>query len=47
MKNLSGHTYLCEFVTLLLTEGIQIGEMSQLGWLIPAYPLTVFIGMLG
>jgi hypothetical protein len=47
MKNLSDHTDLCELVTLLPIKGIQMGGMSQLGRLIPAYPLTVFIGMLG
>jgi hypothetical protein len=28
------HTDLCELVTLLLTRGIQMGDMSKLGWLI-------------
>jgi hypothetical protein len=33
MKNLSCHTYLlCELVTSLLIRGIQMGEMSKLGW---------------
>jgi hypothetical protein len=35
MKNLSHHTdLLCELVTSLLIRGIQMGEMSRLGWLI-------------
>jgi hypothetical protein len=35
MKNLlSHHTDLCEWVTSLLLRGIQMGEMSKLGWLI-------------
>jgi hypothetical protein len=35
MKNLSRHTYLlCEFGTSLLMKGIQIGDVSKLGWLI-------------
>jgi hypothetical protein len=35
MKNLSRHTdLLCEVETSLLIRGIQIGEMSKLGWLI-------------
>jgi hypothetical protein len=34
MKNLSRHTDLFEWETSLLTRGIQIGEMSKLGWLI-------------
>jgi hypothetical protein len=35
MKNLSRHTdLLCELETSLLMTGIQIGEMSKLGWLI-------------
>jgi hypothetical protein len=35
MKNLSRHTdLLCELGTSLLMRGIQIGEMSKLGWLI-------------
>jgi hypothetical protein len=34
MKNLSRQTDLCELETLLLMRGIQIGEMSRLGWLI-------------
>jgi hypothetical protein len=34
MENLSRHTdLLCELETLLLIRGIQIGEMSKLGWL--------------
>jgi hypothetical protein len=33
MKNLSRHTdLLCELETSLLMRGIQIGEMSKLGW---------------
>jgi hypothetical protein len=35
MKNLSRHTHLlCELETSLLMTGIQIREMSKLGWLI-------------
>jgi hypothetical protein len=35
MKNLSHHIdFLHEFVTSLLIRGIQMGEMSKLGWLI-------------
>jgi hypothetical protein len=35
MKNLSRHTdLLCELETSLLMREIQIGEMSELGWLI-------------
>jgi hypothetical protein len=35
MENLSRHTdLLCELETSLLIRGIQIGEMSKLGWLI-------------
>jgi hypothetical protein len=35
MKNLSDHTNLpCELLTSLLIRGIQMGEMSKLGWLI-------------
>jgi hypothetical protein len=35
MKNLSRNAdLLCEIETSLLTRGIQIGEMSKLGWLI-------------
>jgi hypothetical protein len=35
MKNLSHYTYLlCELETSLLMRGIQIVEMSKLGWLI-------------
>jgi hypothetical protein len=35
MKNLSRHAdLLCESETSLLMRGIQIGEMSKLGWLI-------------
>jgi ABC-type Fe3+-siderophore transport system permease subunit len=35
MKNLSHHAdLLCEMVTSLLIRGIQMGEMSKLGWLI-------------
>jgi hypothetical protein len=35
MKNLSNHVDLpCELLTLLLIRGIQMGEMSKLGWLI-------------
>jgi hypothetical protein len=34
MKNLSHHADLCELVTSLLIRGIQMGEMSKLGWLI-------------
>jgi hypothetical protein len=35
MKDLPRHTeLLCELETLLLMRGIQIGEMSKLGWLI-------------
>jgi hypothetical protein len=35
MKNLSLNTdLLCELETSLLMRGIQIGEMSKLGWLI-------------
>jgi hypothetical protein len=35
MKNLSLHTdLLCELETSLLMRGIQIGEMSKLGWMI-------------
>jgi hypothetical protein len=33
MKIVSRHTYiLCELETSLLMKGIQIGEMSKLGW---------------
>jgi membrane protein CcdC involved in cytochrome C biogenesis len=34
MKNLSRHTDLRELVTSLLIRGVQMGEMSKLGWLI-------------
>jgi hypothetical protein len=35
MKNMSDHTDLiCELLTLLLIRGIQMAEMSELGWLI-------------
>jgi hypothetical protein len=34
MKNLSYHTDFCELVTSLLIRGIQMGEMSKLGWMI-------------
>jgi hypothetical protein len=34
MENLSRYTDLCELETTLLMRGIQIGEMSKLGWLI-------------
>jgi hypothetical protein len=35
MKTLSCHTdLLCELVNSLLIRGIQLGEMSKLGWLI-------------
>jgi hypothetical protein len=35
MKNLSHHTdQLCELVTSLLMGGIQLGDMSKLGWLL-------------
>jgi hypothetical protein len=35
MKNLSRHTnILCELETSFLTRGVQIREMSKLGWLI-------------
>jgi hypothetical protein len=34
MKNLSLHTDLRELETSLLVRGIQLGEMSKLGWLI-------------
>jgi hypothetical protein len=35
MTNLSRHTdLLCELETSLLMRGIQMGEMSKLGWLI-------------
>jgi hypothetical protein len=35
MKNLSHYTdLLCELVTSLLIRGIQMGEMSELGWMI-------------
>jgi hypothetical protein len=35
MGSLSRHTdLLCELETSLLMRGIQIGEMSKLGWLI-------------
>jgi hypothetical protein len=35
MKNRSRHTdLLCELETPLLIRGIQIGEISELGWLI-------------
>jgi hypothetical protein len=35
MKNLSHHAnLLCELVTSLVTRGIQMGEMSKMGWLI-------------
>jgi hypothetical protein len=34
-KNLADHTDLpCELLTSLLIRGIQMGEMSKLGWLI-------------
>jgi hypothetical protein len=77
MKNVPRDTdLLCELVTSLLIRGIQMEEMSKLGWLIrlvedaiwadsllfpipavtfnfqnpsfiPAYPMTLFICMLG
>jgi hypothetical protein len=35
MNNLSHHDgYLCELVTSLLTSGIQMKEISRLGWLV-------------
>jgi hypothetical protein len=34
MKNMSHHNELCEPVTSLLITGIQMREMSKLGWLI-------------
>jgi hypothetical protein len=35
MKNLSRHTdLLCELQTSLLLTGIEVGEISKLGWLI-------------
>jgi hypothetical protein len=35
MKNLSDHVnLLCELLTSWLIRGIQMGEMSKLGWLI-------------
>jgi hypothetical protein len=34
MKNLSHHTDLCKLETSLLIRGIQMGELSNLGWLI-------------
>jgi hypothetical protein len=40
MKNLSHHAYLpCELLTSLLIRGIQMGEMSKLGWLISVFPV--------
>jgi hypothetical protein len=77
MQNLSHYKdHLCELKSSLLIKGIEIGEMSKLGWpiglvrhaiwadslyflyllvtfnfqntsFIPAYPMTLFIGMLG
>jgi hypothetical protein len=47
MKNLSHPTYLlCELETSLLMRGIQIGEMSKLGWLIglsSKNPITLIV----
>jgi hypothetical protein len=34
MNNLSHHTDLCQFKTSLLIKGIEVGQMSKLGWLI-------------
>jgi hypothetical protein len=43
MKNVSRHTdLLCEIGTSLLMRGIQIGEMSKLGWLIGLVKLVIW-----
>jgi hypothetical protein len=45
MKNLPHHTdLLCESVTSLLIRGIQMGEMSKLGWLIGLVKHAMYVG---
>jgi hypothetical protein len=43
MKNLSDHADLpCDSLTSLLIRGIQMGEMSKLGWLIGLVKLAIW-----
>jgi hypothetical protein len=47
MENLSRHTdLLCELVTSFLMRGIQIGEMSKLGWLIGLVKHAIWVDSL-
>jgi hypothetical protein len=47
MKNLSRHTdHLCELVTSLLMREIQVGEMSELGWLIGLVKRAIWVDTL-
>jgi hypothetical protein len=45
MKNVSHHAdILCELETSLLMREIQIGEMSELGWLIGLVKHAIVVG---
>jgi hypothetical protein len=43
MKNLSHCSDLCELLISLLIKGIQMGEMSKVGWLIGLVKLAIWL----